>query len=116
MRPCRCAEAGLAGLDNPVLQPVSNSRLFSSTGAAAACSRSPKLGLWKGGRLSRARAECEKKSACLVWCVTQELVSDNERLRLSASAARESAARQSDELKRLQRDNARMSPALVGSD
>lgn len=51
----------------------------------------------------------------VVWCgVTQELVSDNERLRLSASAARESAARQSDELKRLQRDNARLSPALVG--
>lgn len=51
----------------------------------------------------------------MVWCgVMQELVSDNERLRLSASAARESAARQSDELKRLQRDNARLSPALVG--
>lgn len=51
----------------------------------------------------------------MVWCgVTQELVSDNERLRLSASAVREAAARQSDELKRLQRDNARLSPALVG--
>lgn len=45
--------------------------------------------------------------------LVQALSSDNERLRLSASAARETSARQADELKRLQRDNARMSSALV---
>jgi hypothetical protein len=49
--------------------------------------------------------------ACPV--LLQALSSDNERLRLSASAAHEAAARQADELKRLQRDNARMSSALV---
>lgn len=45
----------------------------------------------------------------------QELSADNERLSLSASAARETAARQADELSRLQRDNARMSSALAAT-
>lgn len=45
----------------------------------------------------------------------QELATDNERLRLSASSARETAARQAEELSRLQRDNARMSSALVST-
>jgi len=49
----------------------------------------------------------------MCWAVVQELSADNERLSLSASAARETAARQADELSRLQRDNARMSSALV---
>lgn len=51
--------------------------------------------------------------AMMCWAAMQELSADNERLRLSASAARETAARQADELSRLQRDNARMSSALV---
>jgi hypothetical protein len=50
---------------------------------------------------------------CPVLCCLQELSSDNERLRLSASAARETAARQADELSRLQRDHARLSAAAV---
>jgi hypothetical protein len=57
------------------------------------------------------------KSRCeslLLLAILQDLSADNERLRLSASAAREASARQADELKRLQRENARMSNSLVG--
>jgi hypothetical protein len=52
-------------------------------------------------------------SACHV--ALQDLSAENERLRLSSSAARETAARQTDELKQLQKDNARMAASLVGA-
>jgi hypothetical protein len=44
---------------------------------------------------------------------SQDLSSDNERLRLSASAARETSTRQAEELGRLQRDTARLEASLV---
>ena len=50
---------------------------------------------------------------CVGLLVSQELSADNERLRMSASASREAAARQADELRSLQRDNTRIGTALV---
>jgi outer membrane murein-binding lipoprotein Lpp len=43
----------------------------------------------------------------------RELSSDNERLRIAAGGARETAARAEDEVSRLQRENARLAAAVV---
>ncbi|WIA18914.1 hypothetical protein OEZ85_003586 [Tetradesmus obliquus] len=67
-------------------------------------------------QLKRVPADQQLLADAVRICVheqLQELAGDNERLRLAAAAARETAARAEDDVSRLQRENARLAAAVA---